>query len=214
MSCVVADAKCSFPATHATEYTANFESSDSPDPTHVNIDINSILTISCKDASTETNDYINMNSITGTGQSQLNANNDVSCNVITNNSSGYTLSFTSSTPELKNQNNDMINAYTPQATNIPEIWNISTADSEWGARLVSTSTTYDPSIWGLAGNDDYTAKWYSVTNSNDFILAARSNETPQTGDNQVIRFGAEIGSNKFQPTGTYTDNVTFTAVTN
>ena len=157
-----------------------------------------------------------MNSITGTGKSTANANNDVSCNVITNNSSGYTLSFTSSTPELisTTDNNNKINAYTPHTSNTPEAWSVPTANSEWGARLVSNSSTYDPAVWGTAGTDDYSAKWFAVTNSNNFVITNRSTETAQTGDNQIIRFGAEIGNNKFQPTGTYTDNVTFTAVTN
>ena len=213
-TCHVTNNLCSFTTRHATEFTANYEVSNSPDPTHVNMDINSTITISCKDANTNTNDYIAMNPITGTGKSAANANNDVNCNIITNNSSGYTLSFASSTPELKNSNNDTIHSYTPQATSTPETWSVSTADSEWGARLISSSSTYDPTTWGTAGTDDYTAKWYAVTNQNNFILANRSTETAQTGDSQIIRFGAEIGSSKFQPTGTYTDNVTFTAVTN
>ena len=215
-TCVVANSICSFTTRHATEYTANFEVSNSPDPTHVNMDINSTITIDCKDKNTNTNDYIAMNPITGTGKSTPNTNNDVNCNVITNNSNGYSLSFASSSPELisTTDNNNKINAYTPHTSNTPEVWNISSADSKWGARLESTSSTYDPTTWGTAGTDDYTAKWYQVTNSNNFILANRSTETAQTGDNQVIRFGAEIGANKFQPTGTYTDNVTFTAVTN
>ena len=213
-TCDVANALCTFQTTHASEFTANYEVSNELDPTHVNVDINSTITIDCKDKNTNTNDYINMNPITGTGQSQLNANNDVNCNVITNNSSGYTLSFASSTPELINANNDKINSYTPATTNTPETWNVPTANSEWGARLESNSTTYNPTIWGPTNTDDYSAKWYAVTNQNSFILANRSNETLQTGDDQIIRFGAEIGSSKFQPTGTYTDNVTFTAVTN
>ena len=213
-TCLVTDSLCSFNATHATEYTGNAEVSNSPDPTHVNVDINATITIDCKDANTETNDYIAMNPITGTGQSALNTNNDVNCNVITNNSSGYTLSFASSVPELKNANADTISAYTPGTINTPETWSVSSASSEWGARLLSSSSTYSSTLWGTAGTDSYTAKWYAVTNSNSFTLANRSTETAQTGDNQIIRFGAEIGASKFQPTGTYSDTVTFTAVTN
>ena len=215
-TCHVTDATCTFTTRHATEFTANFEVSNSPDPTHVNMDINSTITIDCKDKNTNTNDYIAMNPITGTGKSTPNANNDVNCNVITNNSNGYSLSFTSSTPELisTTDSNDKVNPYTPGTTNTPETWNVPTANSEWGARLLSTSSTYDPTTWGTIGTDDYTTKWYAVTNSNNFILANRGTETAQTGDDQIIRFGAEIGANKFQPTGTYTDNVTFTVVTN
>ena len=210
----MANGVCSFQTDHATEFTANYEVNNSPDPTHVNVDINATITINCKDQATNTNDFITMNPITGTGQSQLNANNNVNCNIVTNNSSGYTLSFTSSTPELIDQNNDKIDAYTSAVTNAPETWNVSTADSEWGARLQSSSTTYDSTTWGTVGTDDYTAKWYAVTNQNSFILSNRSDETAQTGDDQVIRFGAEVGASKFQPSGTYIDGVTFTAVTN
>ena len=213
-TCLVTNSICSFTTRHATEFTANFEVSNSPDPTHVNMDINSTITIDCKDANSKTYDYIAMNPITGTGKSTPNSNNDVSCNVITNNSSGYTLSFASSTPEMKDTTGDTIVQYTPTTSNTPEAWSVSSADSEWGARLLSTSSTYDPTTWGTIGTDDYTTKWYSVTNQNSFILSNRSTETAQSGDDQIIRFGAEIGASKFQPTGTYTDNVTFTAVTN
>ena len=173
-----------------------------------------VISMACHDDETFTNDYIFMNPITGTGKSALDTRNDVRCNIITNNELGYSLRLISSTPELKDANNDTISAYTPAVTGNTEVWSVASVSSEWGARLKSTSTTYDQTKWGTAGTDSYAAKWYAVTDAGSFLMANSMIETTETGDNEVIRFGAEIGPSKFQPTGAYSASVTFTALTN
>jgi hypothetical protein len=202
-SCLVADSQCTFTTTHATEYTGNYEVSNSPTPTDTNLDINATISISCTDT-------ITLGTITGTGQSAL-TSNDATCNIKTNNSSGYGLTFEASNNNLTNPNGDTIGGYTPTVTNTPETWSVEASLSEWGAKLNSNSTTYNSTTWGSA--DTYAGgKWLNVSTTAHQIIT-KTTETTQSGDNEIIRFGAEIGSNKFQPTGTYTTNVTMTATT-
>lgn len=180
--------------------TPNYEG----DHSHVNVDINATISISCSDSA-------NLNSIIGTGQSTLNSNNEASCNVITNNSDGYKLDWSASKADMEDINSDTIGAYTPASTNTPETWNVNANDSEWGARLKSTSTDADTSTWGAT--DTYAGgKWLNVDISN-YEIVERSTETDPAGSSEILQFGAEIGANKLQPTGTYTVSVTITAVT-
>ncbi len=176
----------------------------------VNLGVEATISNSC-DAS------VTMGGIVGTGQSTL-TTNEANCTVITNNSSGYNLTFTSATAYLENSNGDQIAAYTPVAAGTPEQWSVASSDSEWGARLKSTSTTYSSSDWGAAaGTEDYAASdvyWHNVTNSGGFTVANRTTETDASGDTETIMFGAEVGASKHQPTGTYDVDVTVTATTN
>jgi len=172
---------------------------------HINLDINSTISIDCSNS-------LNLNSITGTGSSTLNSNNEASCNVITNNSTGYSLRWNTTQENMENSNSDTILAYTPNSTNTPETWNVETNDSEWGARLKhSGSTDQNDSEWGTT--DNYVSgKWLNISTSPREIVQ-RSNETDPAGSNEIIQFGAEIGASKLQPTGTYTVDVVMTAVT-
>jgi hypothetical protein len=107
---------------------------------------------------------------------------------------------------------DTVAAYTPGTSNVPEVWSVAGADSEWGAHVGSTSTSVNTTTWGSA--DTYGAgKWLNVDNAAPFTVATRSTETSGAGDDEIIYFGAEVGASKLQPTGTYTVNVTMTATT-
>lgn len=151
---------------------------------------------------------VTMTPITGTGQSNLSSNSAV-CNIKTDSTTGYTISWQASNTDMANGQGDKINAYTPVTTNVPEIWSITNTDSEWGARLGASSTTKDTDRWGTV--DTYAGgKWLNVSTSLTELIS-RNDQTDLTGDNEVIMFGAEIGSNKFQPSGTYSVNVTITA---
>lgn len=176
----------------------------------VNLDINATISNSC-DAS------VTMGAITGTGQSSL-TTNEADCTVITNNSAGYNLTFTSATTYLENATSDQIAAYTPAVAGTPEQWSVAASASEWGAHLKSTSTTYDDTKWGaVAGSENYAAAdvlWHNVTNGSGFTVANRTTETSDSGDTETLMFGAEVGASKFQPTGTYDVDVTVTATTN
>jgi hypothetical protein len=161
-------------------------------------------------------DNVDMGQITGTGQSTL-TTNEASCNVITDNPAGYSLVFNSDTTYLENAHSDQIAAYTPVVFGTPEYWDVDPAASEWGARLKkSGSTTYNSSRWGAASASENYANadvyWHSVSNASSFTVVSRSNETSLSGDSEIIQFGAEVGSSKFQPSGTYDVDVTITAI--
>ena len=210
-TCNVSGGECTFTTDHATEYTGNYEVSNSPTPTDTNLDINATISISCDET-------VTMATITGTGFSGSitgpGATNEADCNIKTINSSGYQLAWQASTAYMQNENGDQINAYTPVTSDTPEVWSVEASMSEWGARIKSSSTDPDRTagaIWGITG-DTYAGRFLNVGTSS-FTVANRSTETDQTGSNETILFGAEIGSNKFQPTGTYTTDVMMTATT-
>jgi hypothetical protein len=70
----------------------------------------------------------------------------------------------------------------------------------WGAASVGDS---------YENNDAY---WHNVTQNGGFLVVTKPTGTDFSGDKEVLRFGAEIGAEKFQPTGTYTTKVYITAI--
>lgn len=150
-----------------------------------------------------------MGSIPGSGQSPLTTNSST-CTVITDNGTGYSLSWKASSAAMLSAS-DSFPAYVPGTPNVPETWSVANTDAAWGAHLGSTSTTVNTSTWGAA--DSYAGgKWLNVATS-DFTIASRGNPTSLSGDTEVVWFGAEIGSSKIQPSGNYAVTVTMTAVT-
>ncbi len=155
---------------------------------------------------------LTMSDIIGSGQSDL-ALNDVTCNVFTDNPAGYSLFWKSDTAEMVSTGNpsDTIPAYSPAVADTPETWSIATNVSEWGGHIGSTSTTVDTDFWGAV--DTYLAgKWLNIKTT-DFQIVERNSKTSVSGDDEVIWFGAEVGSTKVQPAGTYVVDVTITALT-
>lgn len=173
------------------------------DPVTVNVGVNATISIGC----TAT---VTMGAIGGTGQSALTTNTST-CNIKTNNSTGYKLEWVSGDLHM-HQSANAIDPYTPAVANTPETWSLTdNTTSEWGGHLDSTSTTPDTGVWGAA--DTYAGgKWLNVAVSAKQLMS-RSTETTSSGDNEKIIFGAEIGSLKSQPTGAYTVTVTMTATT-
>lgn len=170
----------------------------------VNLSVNATISISCTSP-------VNMGAITGTGQSALGTNSST-CTVITNNSSGYSLTWQASSATM-NSGGDSIAAYTPGTPDTPEVWSVAGTDSEWGGHLGASSTTVNTTTWGAL--DTYAGgKWLNVKNTASFEIANRATETSAGGDSEYIFFGAEVGASKLQPTGTYTVDVTMTATTN
>ncbi|MDP1884342.1 MAG: hypothetical protein Q8L10_03145 [Candidatus Moranbacteria bacterium] len=203
-TCVITDSLCSFTTTHATTYSVNGDGSISGETTvGSSLPIEATIALACTDTLT-------LNPITGTGQSAIDAANEATCNIKTNNSNGYKLEWSASQENLTNATSDTISGYLPATPDTPEIWTIDQATSAWGARLKSTSTDPDTDLWGTS--DGYAGKWLNVSAA-AYQIIVRSTETLQTGSEQIIQFGSEIGSNKFQPTGTYTGSVVMTATT-
>ncbi len=204
-TCTVTNGICSFTTTHATTYTVNGDGTITGETNiNTNLPIESTISLSCPDS-------LDLTSITGTGQSTIDTSNEATCNIATNNSNGYKLEWQASSNNMQNSNSDTISSYTPITPNAPEPWLIDNTASEWGARLKSTSTDNDTSTWGLS--DGYDGNWLNIDNSTPFEIIRRTEETDQSGSDEIIQFGAEVGSNKFQPSGTYTTTVTMTATT-
>jgi len=173
----------------------------------VSMQIDSSISVSCTPTGT-----LDLGSINGTGRSDL-TSNYISCNVETNNSGGYEMDWSASSEDMTN-GTDVIHSYTPSVFDVPETWSIANTASEWGARLSSLSDTTS-SEWGI---DDYsgtdygtTAKWLNVSTSSRAIVS-RLSETSLSGDNEIILFGGEIGSNSVQPAGTYNVTITITVI--
>lgn len=172
------------------------------------MDVLSTITMACADGS------VTMGAITGTGSSALGTNSE-SCNIKTNNTSGYTLAIKTTAAgnvDMVNANSDVISGLAAGTVTTPAQWAVAGAASSWGVRL-STASTTDDAKWGTT--DDYaaTANWAAVGVA-DETLVVRSDETTALGDDEVLQFGAQVGASKWQPTGTYTTSVTLTATTN
>jgi len=149
---------------------------------------------------------VSLGTITGTGTSST---GEATWTVTTNNPNGYKLEWQAAAATMTNEYSDTIAAYTPAVADTPETWSVASTDSEWGGRLKSTSTDYSSATWGT--DDSTNAKWLNVKSSALFQIASRASAT--TGSNEIVQFKAQVGSSKFQPTGTYTVNVTVTATT-
>ncbi|MDP1619465.1 MAG: hypothetical protein Q8M12_00530, partial [bacterium] len=179
--------------------SANAATAD--DTINVNMDVLSTITMACTDT-------VTMGAITGTGTSAL-GTNLATCNVKTNNTAGYKLDWETGTVSMTNATADTIAGLAAGTTAVPATWAVDAAASGWGARL-STASTDDDAKW--SGADDYTGAWAAVPAAAETVVS-RATETAQAGSDEIIVFGAEVGSNKWQPTGTYSTSVTMTATT-
>ena len=147
---------------------------------------------------------LTLSSIAGTGSSS----GSITWNIQTDNAAGYKLEWQASSAALSS-GSDAIAAYTPAIADTPETWSVAAADSEWGARLKSASTDSDVE-WGT---DDTSEKWLNVNNAAVRQVVSRGTVTPGGGSDEIVDFKVDIGANHFQPTGTYSVNITMTATT-
>jgi len=148
---------------------------------------------------------VSLGTITGTGTSDVGT---ATWTVTTNNSSGYKLEWQASAAAMTS-GSDTIAAYTPAVADTPETWSVAADASEWGARLKSASDDTETE-WGT---DDSSEKWLNVNNAAVRQIVDRTTETASSGSNEIVAFKAQVGASKFQPTGSYTVNVTATATT-
>jgi len=167
-----------------------------------------IIAIDCDDS-------IAMGSIIQDGKSNL-TTNSATCHIITNNSNGYSLTLKATDPDLSSGSDTISPIATASTT--PAVWDettVSDTASGWGYRL-SDLSTIDDAKWGTNDqsgvNYGTTAKWYKATDTGYQIVAAAT-ETSNEGDNEILNFGVEIGSDKIQPTGSYSTTLTITATT-
>jgi len=178
--------------------------------TNVNLDVTADITITC-DAS------INMTAIAGTGQSTLGASNTVDCNVVSNNAAGYQVDWQSTAAVMSAGGADDIEAYVAAVPGTPENWATTnfTDGSGWGARLDSNSEVFEADeVTQWSSTDTYAGGlWMHVDNSTPYVIVDTTTVSGAGGDDLDIMFGAEIESSQVQPTGTYDQDVTFTATT-
>jgi len=185
----------------------------------VNIDILSTIAIDCTEP-------VNMADITGIGQSTpAGTENDTVCNVVTNNSAGYTLDA-STDRDLTNVNGDQI-VGDELALVTPTAWVTSGTTSEWGVQVKSaTLAGVDSGVFVAGGYGGmYTGEWlnfgaaYAYT---DLVVSSTESTADGSpldtvvdpGDVITLSFGAEVGASKWQPTGHYNAQVTVRATTN
>lgn len=146
---------------------------------------------------------LTLTAIPGTGSSS----GSVTWNVQTDNALGYKMEWQASAATMSNAYSDTIAAYTPASADTPEAWSVAAADSEWGARLSSASTD-TAAEWGTDGVSE---KWLNVVASPSLRqIVSRSSATSGGGSNETVQFKVEIGNDHWQPTGTYTVNITIT----
>jgi hypothetical protein len=199
-----------------------------------------IVTLTITDTLANTCDAtIDIGTITGTGDSSSNngydTNDDVTCTVQTNNTTGYTFGWlvtTGTGTAGARTGTGHMNGYVsgnriaplkPAGANVPEVFNTSTiasTDARWAARLSHTSTTNSGAgiDWsGATSTTDYNGandRWLNVATGSTVNIAKRLTATTGGGDSELIGFRAIIGSSKIQPTDIYKVTVIFTATTN
>jgi hypothetical protein len=137
------------------------------------------------------------------------------CVVETDADVGYSLAWQvttgsggTNTGAMINQYEETIAAYTPAVADVPDTWSIAATDSEWGARLRSSSTD-TAAEWGTDGSSD---KWLNVRTASARTIVTRSSKTTGGGSDEILQFRVEIGSLKEQPTGNYGVTVVMTAL--
>ena len=173
----------------------------------INLDVQTGIGIDCGDSE------VTMTPITQDGESvNTAASNEQACIVRTNNSAGYSLAVAASGTTNLTSGTDVISTLI-SSVSIPDDWAVALDASGWGYRLMADSASYggtdDP---GWAGTDDYDGNWLAFSGSNQTI-GSHPDETDDTGNTETLLFGAEIGTDKIQPTGTYVGQVTVTATT-
>lgn len=165
----------------------------------ISLDILSTLTLDCDPT-------VTMGAITGTGTSAL-TTNAATCTVITNNSTGYEMTWAASTANMINANGDTIAPIAAGTAATPVAWNstMTANDSAWGVQAsgVDVNGTFGAGYTGAAAAIPTTAEPF----------ADRTTETDADGEDTTLTFLAEVGASHWQPTGTYTNTITITATT-
>jgi hypothetical protein len=152
---------------------------------------------------------VNLGTLTATGRTTPTA---TTVTVATNNPAGYQLLWSASSAHLvhaQGAGHGTIQPLVPSTPGVPALWDSSASTTAWGAHLGAMSSVVDTDRWG--SGDDYTnGKWLNVPTSPTELLR---HTAATNGDTEYLYFGAEVGANVWQPSGTYTTDITLTAVT-
>ena len=190
-------------------------------------------TLECNDADGDgngDNENLSIGAIgVGGDTGEYATDSDIHCNVQSNNTTGYTLSWQvttgsggTSTGYMINQYEDTIppfrynNSNDAETTTVAWASAVGASEAEWGARLSSTrdafaenhaSVDIDSTEWGT---DAVSEKWARVASGTSVAFASATTETGDSGDDHYIGFRVEIGSSRLQASGTYEVEVDFT----
>jgi len=137
-------------------------------------------------------------------------------NVKTSNAEGYTLTLKTDQVNCMDSGSDQFTDYTEASTGTPDTWSVDVANYEFGFSVygddVSTATWGDETTCGSGSTPDGTLKWMGFTGTTAITIATSGTETATVGTDTIFCVGAEQGINVFAPDGSYTADITGTAV--
>lgn len=126
--------------------------------------------------------------------------------VSTNNTTGYTLTLANN-----DTNRDLVSAgadtIAPSAGTAAAP--VVLADNTWGFAIAGTP--FDTTYTAENNNDSSTSLWAGVPSSASPVQI-KNHGTTASGDTTTVWYGVRVDAS--QPTGTYTDTVTYSATTN
>lgn len=147
------------------------------------------------------------------------ADGTVTWTVATDNPGGYTLSIkATAAPALVSTTSSIAN-YTPEDSEIPDFsWGISSSDSEFGfspesSDLVSKFKDNGFNTCATGSSQTPDKCWYNFKTTSETISQSASRNDP-SGTATTFKLKAESGSSHLQQEGTYTAEITVTAVAN
>lgn len=137
--------------------------------------------------------------------------------VMTDDPGGYLLYARAGTNPSLQSSSDSFADYGPATSGTPDFdWSVDSSASEFGFTVSGddTAPTFKDNGSTCATGSSNTADrcWYGLSTS-DFLIASNNNSNSPTGVVTTVKFKAEIGSGKSQTTGSYSANITLTALT-
>lgn len=143
------------------------------------------------------------------------ASTTADCNVATNNSSGYQMwVHATNTPAMISDSNPA-DEFGDYASSPEYTWSIATNEAEFGFAASSTDvvTAFKNDGASACGGSviEDTKCFRGFSGTTDVLVASRASETGVNGVTSTLRFYAEIGTVKNQPSGAYRATVVVTA---
>ncbi|HNZ55109.1 MAG TPA: hypothetical protein PKN73_00070 [Candidatus Paceibacterota bacterium] len=136
--------------------------------------------------------------------------------VTTNDPSGYLLYISAGAAPALQSSGDSFADYTPASVNVPDfVWSVDSTDSEFGFTVSGSDVAAAFKNNGSACNvgSEITADrcWYNLSTS-DYLIASNNDANNPAGTVTTVKFKAEIGSGKTQTAGSYSADITLTAL--
>lgn len=156
------------------------------------------------------NQDVNLTPVRLTGKSSLNRNY-IDCNIKTNNPTGYTFQWSSTSNQLIDKA-DPSQKIEKISNDIPADWPNSLVNGTgWGGHLGIESDNYDALKWGSSNDyDSGGGKWAAFSKDEESEIITRDTKTDSDGDDQRIYFGLEVDENTVMPPGEYETEIELT----